>query len=68
MKYRVKYQNGFIASLSAKTEIGAKRQASKIATHGAGHITLYQGSSAIAYREFWQGKNRFGWFKWTDVV
>lgn len=61
--YTVKFQNGFIAEIRAKNDAGAKRTASKMKTHEAGNMALYNSAGALIGRrelETWPG----GW-SWT---
>ena len=61
--YTVKFQNGFIAEIRARNDAGAKRTASKIKTHEAGNMALYNSAGALIGRrelETWPG----GW-SWT---
>ena len=61
--YIVKFRNGFTAEIRATNDAGAKRIASKIKTHEAGNMALYNSAGAlIGRRELvtWPG----GW-SWT---
>lgn len=69
--YLVTMANGWRKKLSAKTELGAKRQASSLTTYDAGSCYLYHvdesgNETPVAMRLMWKGLNRFGWSAWAQ--
>jgi len=70
-KYEAHYtdSNGavnVIDDITATTEIGAKREATRRAP-ALNHITLYCDGYPIAHRDFWRNPNgHFGLDPWTD--
>lgn len=67
MRYTIHHQSGVITTSTAKTLAGAKREASKDATHGGGSVTVHCDGNPVCRREFWQSLDRFGWEKWENI-
>ena len=61
-------ESGVTINLNAKTELGAKREATKWLSYGAGDVYIENIATGIKWRRgFWQNRDRFGWTVWEQI-
>jgi hypothetical protein len=69
-KYYIRFSNGFEETFLAKSDRAAKCYATKRLTFESGAVCLSKidvddKKTPIAWRDFWQNLNNFGWDKWV---
>jgi len=61
-------ESGVTIGLNAKTELGAKREATKWLSYSAGDVYIENTATGIKWRRgFWQNGHRFGWSNWEQI-
>lgn len=63
-KFKIYHDSGVKTISNAKTIIGAKREASKLMTHGGRSVYVESPNGVIYQRKFWSSGRNFGWDKW----
>jgi len=66
--YYIYAENGASIKSNAKTIVGAKREASKWLSFGAGDVSVENVKTGEKWvRRFWQHLNHFGWEQWIQI-